>query len=52
MEGRQCIFGIGGFLEVIILSFNGHQETNGPPTPLTGVEVYEKVNNIEHTFGK
>jgi len=33
-------------------AFNGHQETNGPPTPLTGVEVYEKVNNIDHTFGK
>jgi len=33
-------------------AFNGHHETNGPPTPLTGVEVYEKVNNIDHTFGK
>jgi len=22
-------------------AFNGHQETSGPPTPLTGVEVYE-----------
>jgi len=32
--------------------FNGHQDTSGPPTPLTGVEVYEKVNNIDHTFGK
>ena len=33
-------------------AFNGHQEASGPPTPLTGVEVYEKVNNIDHTFGK
>jgi len=33
-------------------AFNGHPETSGPPTPLTGVDVYEKVNNIEHTFGK
>ena len=33
-------------------AFNGHQETSGPPTPLTVVEVYEKVNNIDHTFGK
>jgi len=33
-------------------AFNGHQETSTPPTPLTGVEVYEKVNNIDHTFGK
>ena len=30
-------------------AFNGHQEASGPPTPLTSVEVYEKVNNIEHT---
>ena len=33
-------------------AFNGHQEASGPPTPLTDVEVYEKVNNIDHTFGK
>jgi len=33
-------------------AFNGHQEASGLPTPLTGVEVYEKVNNIDHTFGK
>ena len=33
-------------------AFNGHQEGSGPPTPLTGVEVYEKVNNIDHSFGK
>jgi len=33
-------------------AFNGHQEASGPPTPLIGDEVYEKVNNIEHTFGK
>jgi len=33
-------------------AFNGHQETSSPPTPLTGVEVYEKVNNIKHAFGK
>jgi len=33
-------------------AFNGHQETDNPPTPLTGVKVYEKVNNIDHTFGK
>jgi len=33
-------------------AFNGHQKARGPPTPLTGVEVYEKVNNIDHTFGK
>jgi len=33
-------------------AFNGHQETGSPPTPLTSVEVYEKINNIDHTFGK
>jgi len=33
-------------------AFNGHQETDNPPTPLIGVEVYEKVNNIDHTFNK
>ena len=33
-------------------AFNGHQETSSPPTPIIGVEVYEKVNNIDHTFGK
>jgi len=33
-------------------AFNGHQEASGSPTPLTDVEVYEKVNNIDHTFGK
>jgi len=33
-------------------TINEHQETSSPPTPLTGVEVYEKVNNIDHTFGK
>ena len=58
MEERQYIFGIEGFLEVIILTggwkkaFNGNQEASGPPTPLTSVEVYEKVNSIDHTFGK
>ena len=57
MEGRQYIFGIRDFLKVhpyrrLKKAFNGHQETSGPPTPLTGVEVYEKVNNIEHAFSK
>ena len=33
-------------------TFNGHQETSSPPTPLMGVEVYKKINNIDHTFGK
>jgi len=33
-------------------AFNGHQEISSSPTPLTSVEVYEKVNNILHTFGK
>ena len=33
-------------------AFNGHQETTSPPTLLTNIEVYEKVNNIDHTFGK
>jgi len=33
-------------------AFNGHKETSDPPTPLTGIEVYEKVYNIDHTFGK
>jgi len=33
-------------------AFNGHQETSSPLTPLTGIEVYEKINNIDHTFGK
>jgi len=31
--------------------FNDHQENDSPPTPFTGVEIYEKVNNIHHTFG-
>jgi len=31
---------------------NGHQETGSPPTLLTAVEVYKKVNIIDHTFGK
>jgi len=25
-------------------AFNEHQETSGPPTPLNGVKVYEKVS--------
>ena len=33
-------------------AFNEHQETGSPPNPLTDVEVYKKVNNIDHTFGK
>jgi len=33
-------------------TFNGHQKIESPPTPLTWVEVYEKVNNINHIFGK
>jgi len=33
-------------------AFNEHQETSSQPTPLIGVEVYEKANNIDHTFGK
>jgi len=33
-------------------AFSGHQETGGTPIPLTGVEVYENGNNIDHTFGK
>jgi len=33
-------------------AFNGHQETDIAPTPLTGVEIYEKINNIDHTFEK
>jgi len=33
-------------------TFNGHQETSSPPTPLTGVGAYEKLNNIDHTFSK
>ena len=33
-------------------AFNGHQETSSSLTPLTGIEVYEKVINIDHTFGK
>jgi len=32
--------------------FNGHQETDSSLTPLIGVEVYEKVKSIDHTFGK
>ena len=57
VEKRQYIFGIGGLLEVVILTedwkaFNGYQETGSPPTPLTDVEDYEKINNINHTFGQ
>jgi len=33
-------------------AFNGHKENVIPPTPLIGVEVYENVNNINHTFGE
>jgi len=27
-------------------AFKGHQESGSPPTPLTGIDIYEKVNNI------
>jgi len=33
-------------------AFNGHKENDNPPTPLTGVEICEKVNNIHQLFGK
>jgi len=33
-------------------AFNGHQKTNNPPTSLTGIGIYEKVNNIDHTLRK
>jgi len=33
-------------------AFNGHKENENPLTSFTSVEIYEKVNNIDHTFGK
>ena len=32
--------------------FNGHQDTSSPPTLLTSLKVYEKVNNIDRTLDK
>ncbi|XP_068466379.1 uncharacterized protein [Phaseolus vulgaris] len=33
-------------------AFNGYQEHDICPTPLSGVEIYEKIKNVNVTFGK
>ena len=33
-------------------AFNGHQENDKAPTPLTGIQIHEKVNRVHHVFGK
>ncbi|XP_068503686.1 uncharacterized protein [Phaseolus vulgaris] len=33
-------------------AFNGYQEHDICPTPLSGVEIYEKIKNVTVTFGK
>jgi len=33
-------------------AFNGHQENDKAPTPLTGIQIHEKVNKVHHVFGK
>ncbi|KAG2371826.1 uncharacterized protein HKW66_Vig0239470 [Vigna angularis] len=33
-------------------AFNGEQEKDNAPIPLTGLEVVEKVNKVHHQFGK
>ena len=33
-------------------ALNGHQENDKAPTPLTGIQIHEKVNNVHHVFGK
>ena len=33
-------------------AFNGYQEHDICPTPLSDVEIYEKIKNVNVTFGK
>jgi len=33
-------------------AFNGHQEHAICPTPLSGLEIYGKIKNVNVTFGK
>jgi len=33
-------------------AFNGNQENDKAPTPLTGIQIHEKVNKVHHVFGK
>ena len=33
-------------------AFNGHQENYKAPTPLTSIQIHEKVNKVHHVFGK
>ena len=33
-------------------AFNGHQENDEAPIPLTGLQIHEKVNKVHHVFGK
>jgi len=33
-------------------AFNGHQENDKAPTPLTSIQIHEKVNKVHHVFGK
>ena len=33
-------------------AFNGHQENEKAPTPLTSIQIHEKVNKLHHVFGK
>jgi len=32
--------------------FNGYQEHNLCPTPLSDLQIYEKIKNVNVTFGK
>jgi len=49
---------LSGFLQANHLyrrlkkAFNGHQENDKAPTPLTGIQILEKVNKVHHVFGK
>ena len=49
---------LSGFLQANHLyrrlkkAFNGHQENDKAPTPLTGILIHEKVNKVHHVFGK
>jgi len=33
-------------------TFNGHQENDNAPTPLTDIQIHEKVNKVHHVFCK
>jgi len=33
-------------------AFNGHKENDKAPTPLTSIQIHEKVNKVHHVFDK